>query len=85
VSEAWTQCTVNPREKGYQFRSPHPSPAVPAPRPKAYANCIGVAAVSKGIPLNLTQRWLGHAQISTTAICADAVGEEEKSIAAKMW
>jgi len=26
-----------------------------------------------------------HAQLSTTAIYADAVGEEEQSIAARMW
>ena len=39
----------------------------------------------KGIPLNLVQRWLGHAQLSTTAIYADAVGEEERHIAARLW
>jgi integrase/recombinase XerD len=41
--------------------------------------------VQNGIPLNLVQRWLGHAQLSTTAIYADAVGPEEHAIAAKMW
>ena len=46
---------------------------------------FGVAAVSAGIPLNLVQKWLGHAQLTTTAIYADAVGEEEQSIAARMW
>ncbi len=34
---------------------------------------------------NLVQRWLGHAQLSTTAIYADAVGAEEKEIASRMW
>jgi integrase len=53
--------------------------------PKGLRHAFGVSAVSKGIPLNLAQRWLGHAQISTTAIYADAVGEEEKSIASRMW
>ena len=28
------------------------------------------------------QRWMGHAQLTTTAIYAEAVGEEERSIAA---
>ncbi len=42
-------------------------------------------AVSRGIPLNMVQKWMGHAQLSTTAIYADAIGAEEKSIAAKMW
>jgi integrase len=53
--------------------------------PKGLRHAFGVSAVSKGIPLNLAQRWLGHAQISTTAIYADAIGEEEKSIASRMW
>ena len=46
---------------------------------------FGVACIEKGIPLNLVQRWLGHAQLSTTAIYADAVGEEERQSAARLW
>ncbi len=46
---------------------------------------VMVAAVTAGIPLNLVQKWLGHAQLSTTAIYADAVGAEEKDIARRMW
>ncbi len=42
-------------------------------------------SVIAGVPLNMVQKWLGHAQLSTTAIYADAVGAEEKSIMAKMW
>ena len=53
--------------------------------PKAFRHGFGVAAVSAGIPLNLVQRWLGHAQLTTTAIYADAVGAEEKKIAERMW
>ena len=45
----------------------------------------GVQAVNAGIPLNMVQKWLGHAQLSTTAIYADAVGAEEQQIASKMW
>ena len=45
--------------------------------------CDGL--VSAGIPLNLVQKWLGHAQLTTTAIYADAVGAEEKDIARRMW
>jgi integrase/recombinase XerD len=30
------------------------------------------------------QHWLGHAQLTTTAIYADAVGEEERCIASHM-
>jgi len=46
---------------------------------------FGVAAVTAGIPLNLVQKWLGHAHLSTTAVYANAVGAEEKDIARLMW
>jgi integrase len=57
---------------------------VPA-SPKGLRHGFGVAAVTAGIPLNLVQKWLGHAQLSTTAVYADAVGAEEKDIARRMW
>ncbi len=53
--------------------------------PKGLRHGFGVAAVSAGIPLNLVQKWLGHAQLTTTAIYANAVGAEEKDIAQRMW
>jgi integrase len=57
----------------------------PQASPKGLRHGFGVAAVSAGIPLNLVQKWLGHAQLSTTAIYADATGAEEKNIARRMW
>jgi integrase/recombinase XerD len=57
----------------------------PHASPKGLRHGFGVAAVSAGIPLNLVQKWLGHAQLTTTAIYANAMGEEEQSIAARMW
>ena len=57
----------------------------PQASPKGLRHGFGVTAVSAGIPLNLVQKWLGHAQLTTTAIYADAVGAEEKYIAKKMW
>jgi integrase len=57
---------------------------VPA-SPKGLRHGFGVAAVTAGIPLNLVQKWLGHAQLSTTAVYANAVGAEEKDIAQRMW
>ena len=57
----------------------------PHASPKGLRHGFGVAAVSAGIPLNLVQKWLGHAQLSTTAVYADAVGTEEKDIAQRMW
>jgi integrase/recombinase XerD len=53
--------------------------------PKGLRHGFGVAAVTAGIPLNLVQKWLGHAQLSTTAVYANAVGAEEKDIARRMW
>ena len=57
----------------------------PQASPKGLRHGFGVAAVSAGIPLNLVQKWLGHAQLTTTAIYANAVGAEEKDIARRMW
>jgi hypothetical protein len=57
----------------------------PQVSPKGLRHGFGVHAVSSGVPLNKLSQWLGHAQLSTTAIYADAVGAEEKSIAARMW
>jgi integrase/recombinase XerD len=56
-----------------------------AASPKGLRHGFGVAAVTAGIPLNLVQKWLGHAQLSTTAVYANAVGDEEKDIARRMW
>lgn len=56
-----------------------------AASPKGLRHAFGVAAVSNAIPLNLVQKWLGHAQLSTTAIYANASGDEEQNIARKMW
>ncbi len=38
-----------------------------------------------GVPLDLVQRWLGHANIATTAIYTRVLGPEEREIAARMW
>ncbi|MBC8141115.1 MAG: site-specific integrase [Armatimonadetes bacterium] len=57
----------------------------PQATPKRLRHGFGVNAVSKGVPLNMLSKWMGHAQLSTTAIYADAVGAEEKNIAARMW
>jgi integrase/recombinase XerD len=56
-----------------------------AASPKGLRHGFGVAAVIAGIPLNLVQKWLGHAQLSTTAVYANAVGAEERDIARRMW
>jgi integrase/recombinase XerD len=53
--------------------------------PERFAARFWRSGGSKGIALNMVQKWLGHAQLTTTAIYANAVGEEEQSIASRMW
>ncbi|MFK4870458.1 tyrosine-type recombinase/integrase [Novosphingobium sp. ZW T3_23] len=53
--------------------------------PKGLRHGFGVRAIQAGVPLTLVQRWLGHADIKTTAIYTSAVGPEEREIASRMW
>jgi hypothetical protein len=52
---------------------------------KGLRHAFGIHAVRSGVPLNLVQRWLGHARMETTAIYLQAVGSEERQMAARMW
>ena len=54
-------------------------------KPKALRHAFAVEAGQKGVPLNIVQRWLGHARIETTAIYASAIGDEERNLARKAW
>jgi integrase/recombinase XerD len=74
---AWRKIDAVIKEAGISD-GPHASP-------KGLRHGFGIAAVSKGIALNMLQKWLGHSQMTTTAIYADATGEEERAIAARMW
>lgn len=53
--------------------------------PKGVRHAFGVKAVTSAVPLNMTQKWLGHARLATTAIYTDAIGPEEQKIAERMW
>ena len=53
--------------------------------PKGLRHGFGIKAVVSKVPLNMTQKWLGHARITTTAIYTDAIGPEERQIAERMW
>ena len=59
--------------------------AGPHATPKGLRHGFGIKAVTSEVPLNMAQKWLGHARISTTAIYANATGPEEKLIAGRMW
>lgn len=53
--------------------------------PKGLRHGFGLHAIRSGVPLNLVQRWLGHARMETTAIYLQAMGTEEREIAMRMW
>lgn len=53
--------------------------------PKGLRHGFGIHAIRSGIPINLVQRWLGHARMETTAIYLNAIGPEEIELAARMW
>lgn len=54
-------------------------------QPKALRHAFAVEAGQQGVPLNIVQRWLGHARIETTAIYASAIGDEERNLARRSW
>jgi len=53
--------------------------------PKGLRHGFAIYALSKGVPLNMVSKWMGHAKMETTAIYCNAVGEEQQTIAARMW
>ena len=53
--------------------------------PKGLRHGFGIHAVSSGVPLTLVAKWMGHSSIKTTAIYTNAVGEEERKLAGRMW
>lgn len=65
----------------------HEADVAPGPHatPRGLRHGFGLHAVRSGVPLNLVQRWLGHASLKTTAIYLQAMGDEEREIASRMW
>ena len=53
--------------------------------PKGLRHSFGVHGCLSNVPLNMLSKWMGHADIKTTAIYANAIGKEEQEIAARMW
>lgn len=53
--------------------------------PKGLRHGHAVACVAVNIPLTTIQKWLGHARVETTAIYLDALGEEERELAKRLW
>ncbi len=53
--------------------------------PKGLRHGFAVACISQNVPLPTVKKWLGHARLETTAIYLDAVGDEEREFAKRLW
>lgn len=53
--------------------------------PKGLRHGFGIRAASETRNPRLVQKWLGHRYLETTTIYMDAVGAEERELAARMW
>lgn len=53
--------------------------------PKGLRHAFAIACIDRDIPLNMVQKWMGHASMETTAIYANALGREERKIAKRLW
>lgn len=75
-TKAWNE--VKAVMRGIGLTGPHACP-------KGLRHGFGVAAIQAGVPLNLVSKWLGHADLNTTAVYTNALGEEERFIAERLW
>ena len=57
----------------------------PRASPKGLRHTFGAHAIDNGIQLHILQRWMGHANIETTSIYTNVLGDEERKLASKMW
>jgi integrase len=53
--------------------------------PKGLRHGYAIHAFNTGVPRNMFSKWMGHSLMEMTAIYANAVGEEQQAIAARMW
>lgn len=74
--KAWL--TIKDTMRAARIEGPHASP-------KGLRHGFGIACAEKNIPLALIQRWMGHANLETTIIYQQAVGQEERAFAKRLW
>ena len=53
--------------------------------PKGLRHGFAIHCLEKKIPLNMISKWMGHSSIEVTAIYQNALGEEERRIASRLW
>ena len=76
LNTAWRH--VGAVMKAARINGPHATP-------KGLRHGFGIKAITSGVPLNTLQQLLGHAQLSTTSIYADAMGPEKRQLVERMW
>ena len=57
----------------------------PQASPKGLRHGFGVANAEHNVPAALTQQWMGHADLETTAIYQQAKGAEARRFAKRLW
>ena len=77
ISRAWVSKTVK------RIMIEAGIPDGPQRSPKGLRPGFGISASMNGVPFNMLPKWMGHAQLSTTVVYADAVGKKEQTIAAR--
>jgi integrase/recombinase XerD len=78
----WCRTTAWGRVKGCMAEAEITGPRATA---KGLRHSFAVASLQAGVHINFVRKWLGHSRLSTTEIYADAVGDEELSIAHRFW
>ena len=53
--------------------------------PKGLRHGFGLLAVEENVPLPVIARWMGHSSTETTMIYLNALGQEERRFAQRMW
>lgn len=81
----WSWCRKTAWQKVSEVMDKAGIPDGPHKCPKGLRHAFGVMAISKGVPLNMLSKWMGHASLEVTAIYANALGEEQRAIASRMW
>lgn len=73
---AWRQIKAVMHEAGI---------AGPQATPKGLRHAFAVQAIMRDVSPLILQKWMGHADLRTTAIYTQICGPEERALAARMW
>ena len=57
----------------------------PNANPRGLRHSFATACTKNGVPLPTVQKWMGHARLKSTAIYLNFVGNEERTLAKRLW